>query len=96
MLRPLLITTVLAAFQSAGPDKCPTWVLFTVLLSALPWGLEDTVTPITALYGQISPWPLSSVPGGPGLGFHGRICRQSLLAPCWLRGQGLALGFSLK
>lgn len=35
-------------------------------------------------------------PGRPRDGLPGCICHQGLLAPCWLRGQGLAMGFSLR
>lgn len=81
-----------------GLTTGPTWVLFTVLLSALPWGQEDTHSNHCILWTDftlVPPSPLSLEALGWG-SMGASVCHQGLLAPCWLRGQGLAVGFSLK
>lgn len=84
------ITTVLAVFQSVGRAEQPHLGLVYSPPQCPAPGTGGHYS-ISASYGQISPGPPSL---SLELGFHGFFClRQSLLAPCWLRGQGLAVGF---
>lgn len=80
-----------------GGTTGPTWVLFTVLLSALLWGQEDTHSNHCILWTDITLVPLLCLQRSwAGVPWVLLVCHQGLLAPCWLRGQGLAVGFSLK
>lgn len=89
------LTTVLAVFQGVGQDKWPHLGLVYSppqcpapgtgghsLQSRHPMGRFHLVPP--------SPLFLEALSWGP---MGASVRRQGLLAPCWLRGQGLAVGF---
>lgn len=81
----------------SGGTTCPTWVLFTVLLSALPLGTGGHChSNLCIRRGQISPWPRSLLcPGRPrvGSGFRRYICPPGPLGSLLARGPGLGWGF---